>query len=303
MLRYCVSAAALKAFSCSDATKRIYRLLGNSVGARQRARGRMPTYYVERINRMLRLARAYGVPKHGDRLLEIGTGWLHWEAITARLFFDVRGVLFDVWDNRQMEGLKNYLQQLDGMLDKLDVDSKQQTSAHELISSIKRIDSYGDLYKLLGFEYVVDRQGSLKALEKESFDLVVSAGVLEHVPAKAVSPLMDGIATSLRRGGYSVHSINIRDHLYQYDSRVSQKQYLKYPEWAWRLCFENDVQYINRLQRSEWSQLFEKSGLVLVEEDAGMENLAGLKIAKDYRHHNEDDLRCVQLDVVYRKPQ
>jgi hypothetical protein len=82
--------------------------LGNTWGARKRSAGRMPAYYPARINRMLRIARTYGVPKDGDRLIELGTGWLHWEAITTRLFFDVRCTLFDVWDNRQIDGLKNY---------------------------------------------------------------------------------------------------------------------------------------------------------------------------------------------------
>ena len=106
MLKYCLSAAALRAFSVSPLTRRMYRQLGNTWGARKRSAGRMPAYYPARISRMLRIARTYGFPKDGDKLIELGTGWLHWEAITTRLFFDVRCTLFDVWDNRQIDGLK-----------------------------------------------------------------------------------------------------------------------------------------------------------------------------------------------------
>jgi predicted SAM-dependent methyltransferase len=250
---------------------------------------------------MLRIAKSYGVPKDGDRLIELGTGWLHWEAITVRLFFDVHGILFDVWDNRQMNGLKNYIEQLDASLDKLDANNTQRTAAHKLISKIREANDYQELYKLLGFEYVLDHKGSLNLLDKESFDLVVSAGVLEHIHAKDASDFVHGIATLLKPGGYSVHSINIRDHLYQYDSTVSRKQYLQYPHWIWRLCFENDVQYINRLQRSEWLDLFRNAGLVLVEEEVEAEDLSGVTVATVYKKYEENDLRCGGLKLVHRK--
>lgn len=302
MVKYCITAMALKAFSCSPLTRQVYRALGNSLGSKKRAMGQMPTYYLNRINHMLRLARSYGVPKDGDRLLELGTGWLHWEAITARLFFDIRGILFDVWDNRQMNGLKNYLGQLENMLGKLDTDNAQRASAYRLISQIKKAREYQELYKLLGFEYIIDPKGSLSLLEKESFDLVVSAGVLEHIFAKDASDFVGDIAGLLKSGGHSVHSISIRDHLYAYDNKVSRKQYLQYPDWVWRLCFENDVQYINRIQRSDWLEFFGKAGLVLIEEEVESEDLSGIKVANVYRKkYEEDDLRCCGLKMVHRK--
>jgi predicted SAM-dependent methyltransferase len=251
---------------------------------------------------MLRLAKSYGVPKNGDRLIELGTGWLHWEAITTRLFFDVHGILFDVWDNRQFNGLKNYMEQLDNSLDKLDADDAQRTFARKVISRIKDIKNYQDLYNLLGFEYVLDHTGSLNAFEKESFDVALSAGVLEHIYAKDASNYVDGIATLLKPRGYSIQSINIRDHLRQYDTSESPKQYLHYPPWIWKLCFENDVQYINKIQRSEWLELFSKAGLVLVEEEVEMEDLSDLKVSPFYEKYGEKDLRCGGLDLVHRKP-
>jgi predicted SAM-dependent methyltransferase len=302
MLKYCLSAMALKAFSCSNLTKRTYRALGNTLGSKKRAAGQMPTYYLDRINRMLSIAKSYGVPKNGNRLIELGTGWLHWEGITTRLFFDVDGILFDVWDNRQLDGLKNYLEQLDNSLDKINADNTQRTSAHKLISKIMDISDYRDLYKLLGFEYVLDHTGSLNSIEKESFDIVISAGVLEHIYAKDAPAFIGGIGRILRPGGYSVHSINIRDHLYQYDSSVSTKQYLKYSDWVWRLCFENDVQYINRIQRSDWLQFFRKASLVLVEEEIDEEDLSNVKVATVYQKYQESDLRCGGLKLVHRKP-
>jgi len=275
--------------------------LGNTLGEKKRAAAPMPPYYLERINRMLRIARSYGVPKNGIKLIELGTGWCHWEAITTKLFFDVHGILYDVWDNRQISALKNYIEQLDRSLDRLDIDSTQRDSARKTIAKIKEVADYDELYRLLGFEYVLDPGGKLRQLEKESFDLVVSAGVLEHICAKDTPDFIDGIGRLLKAGGYSVHSINIRDHLYLYDGTVSPKQYLQYSHRLWSLCFENDVQYINRIQRSEWLELFRKADLVPVEEEVEQVELSGLKVAKDYQKYEESDLRCGGLQLVHRK--
>lgn len=262
----------------------------------------MPSYYLERINRMLRIAKSYGVPKDGDRLIELGTGWLHWEAITIKLFFDVHGILYDVWDNRQLSALKGYLRQLDELLDHTEADQAQQESARRLISKIQAATSYNDLYKLLQFEYVLDQRGKPGLLEKGSFDLVISAGVLEHIYAKDSNEFVCDVEKLLRPGGYSIHSINIRDHLHQYDTSVSKKQYLRYPEWLWRLCFENEVQYINRIQRSDWLALFQGVGLTLVEVKSEPEDLSGLKVAAGYRRYGGDDLVCGGLELIHRKP-
>lgn len=302
MIKYCLTAAALKSFSASPLTRRIYRRLGNNLGARNRASMPMPPYYIQRINRMLRFAKSYGIPKDGIRLIELGTGWCHWEALTTRLFFDVRATLYDVWDNRQIGALKSYVAQLYDSLDLLEIDDAQRASAEKTIAVIREVADYDALYALLGFEYVLDPEGKLNQIEKESFDFAVSGGVLEHVLARDAPEIINNIGRVLKRGGLSVHSINIRDHLYLYDRTVSPKQYLRYSDRVWSLCFKNDLQYINRIQRSEWLELFRKAGLSLAEEQIEPEDLSGLRIAPEYKKFEKKDLCCGGLLLVHRKP-
>ena len=301
MVKYFLTAVTLKAFSATPVTRRAYRNLGNTLGARRRATETIPGYYLDRINRMLRIARRYGIPKDGTKMVEIGTGWCHWEALTARLFFDVSGILYDVWDNRQMDALKNYVRQLDSSLDQLDIDTRQRTAAHQMISEIKAVTDYETLYKLLGFEYVLDPPGKLDAVAKGAFDLVVSGGVFEHIYAKDAPDFVRAMGGLLKPGGYSLHSINIRDHLYQYDPKASRKQYLQYSNRVWKTCFANDVQYINRIQHSEWLEIFKNAGLTLVEEEVEPEDLSGLKIAEDYARLEREDLSCGGLHLLHRK--
>ncbi len=168
-----------------------YRRLGNTFGGKRRCKEVMPSYYPDRLKRMVRLIRQSDIIRDGDRVLELGTGWLHWEAITLRLFFKIDAVLFDVWDNRQLGGIKNYLRQLSSMLSNdFGLSREEIHRAQRMIEAILKVKSFDELYELLGFEYHIDQSGSLKAFPDASFQLVVSAGVLEHVNADAIPTLL-----------------------------------------------------------------------------------------------------------------
>jgi hypothetical protein len=73
------------------------------------------------------------------------------------------------------------------LIDQLDASQAQRTRARQLISKIKAVHDYPELYDLLSFEYVLDQGGSLAKFRPESFDVAVSAGVLEHIYAKDVT--------------------------------------------------------------------------------------------------------------------
>jgi SAM-dependent methyltransferase len=303
MRRYLAVAVGLKAFSSCGPMRRAYRALGNQRGGRERACGRMPDYYLERVKEMLQLARTYGMAKDGGRVLELGTGWLHWEAVTMRLFFDVEAVLFDVWDNRQLLGMKNYLQQLRARLPEVkDVVSPSQLArAYDQIDVALGVAGFEELYRRFGFQYVIDGSGSLDQFPAESFDLVVSRGVLEHVGRDIASSLVENSVRILRPGGWALHSINIEDHLANYDSTVHRKFYLEFPEWLWKIIGQNEVQYINRLQRAEWVNIFLLSGLELADERGAKVDLNGLKLAARYRQMDREDLQHTFVRLLLKK--
>jgi hypothetical protein len=303
MLKYRLTALALKGFSSSAPARKLYRALGNTFGGGGRSVSQMPFYYYERVERNLRLCQQHAKLSKDDFVLELGTGWVHWEAVTLRLFFDFKAVLYDVWDNRQLPALKSMLRQLtarfdhDGYLAGYDTEN-----ARRMVARIEQVSSFDELYRLLGFEYVVEPAGLMESLPREEFRLVISAGVMEHIPAATAQIFVNNMAALLKPGGIGVHSINITDHLYLYDRSVSPKQYLSFSEDAWQRWFENGVQYINRIQRSEWLRIFGESGLVLLEEGGAYNPLVGLKIHPRFQNLNRKDIECTTLDLVVRKP-
>ncbi|MCC6616870.1 MAG: class I SAM-dependent methyltransferase [Anaerolineae bacterium] len=302
MIKYALTATALRTSSVSPFTKQVYRTLGNTLGAKNRTGETIPDHYFDRVNQILNLHRRHGIPKHGDRILEIGTGWVHWEGLICRLFFDVGGVLFDVWDNRQLSGLKRYVAELDARLDQLDVDADQYARAHHLIAQIQTVDSFDELYFLLGYEYVVDSTGKLSRLPSASFDMVISTAVFEHVNADIVADVIRDIARVLKPGGHSLQNIDLKDHLSYYDASASPKQYMRYSDAVWKRWFENDVQYINRIQRPEWHNMFSGAGLDLVEEHVFSVDINDIKVAQMYQHLDDESLTCGALRLLHRKP-
>jgi hypothetical protein len=99
-----------------------------------------------------------------------------------------------------------------------------------------------------------------------------------------------------------VHSIDTADHLEHYDRSVSPKMYLSFSERTWRLLCENEVQYINRVQRGEWLELFKSNEFKLVEEEARRVDISRLKIAERYAKMEKGDLECTVLKLALQKP-
>jgi SAM-dependent methyltransferase len=260
----------------------------------------MPSYYADRVRRILRLTANHDIIRSGDRILELGTGWLHWEALTLRLFFDVEAVLFDVWDNRQLHALKNYVRQLGGLLDEtFGLSPEQLRRAKSLIDAVSRVKSFDELYKLLGFEYVTHPAGDLTRFRDRSFQLVVSAGMLEHVKREAVGTLIGETKRILKPGGWAVHSIDTSDHLSHYDPKVSPKRYLTFSDPTWRYLFESEIQYVNRIQRGEWLQLFQRSGFELMDEDGKQIDISGITVADRFAHMDKRDLETTLLRLAF----
>lgn len=283
--------------------RQIYRFIGNTYGMRKRLEGNIPSYYIGRIKRLLHLCTNYNIIKDGDKIIEIGTGWVHWEAMTIRLFFDVEAVLFDTWDNRQFDAMKNYFSLLDKLLDnEIDLNDAQRDRAHRIIKQILSADSFDTLYHQLGFQYIVNNSGSLKQLPEQSFDVIVSAGVLEHIKKDTTITLIQDFYRLLKPGGHSIHSINLNDHLYAYDRRTSPKEYLRFSDTIWKMFFQNDVQYFNRVQRSEWLNQFDIVGLKLIDEETEYSTTGPLKIHRQFKQLDKSDIECASLKIVHQRP-
>jgi len=303
MIKYLTVAAALKIFSLSPQTKWTYRQIGNTLGQRMRIKHGLDRPHLNRAKEILELLESHYAIKNGDKLLEIGTGWMHWESSIIRLFYDVEITLFDRWDNRQLEAYKSYFRQLENVIDKeLDLDAAGSERVHTLLQVITKANSFDEIYSMLGFRYVINPRGTLSQFQDESFSLIYSCNVLEHIDRAILPEFIQDFHRLLKPGGYSIQTIDPGDHLAYYDKNVSRKNYLRYSDRMWKRYFENDVQYFNRVQRPEWLELFHKAGFELVAEEIDCTDIGPIKAEMSYENLDKRDLECVILTTIHMRP-
>jgi SAM-dependent methyltransferase len=297
-----LAAQALKFFSMTSGTRRAYRKLGNVVGGRKRSAG-LPSHYVKRANDNLAFLERNGLIADGMSALEIGTGWVHWEALFTRLFYDVEIVLFDVWDNRQFGGFVGHCAELRRTIaSQVDRPVSQIKRAEDILDTLVTLKSFDAIYDTLAFRYVVEPSGSLASLANGSFDLIFSSDVLEHIPSQSVKTLMQDMARVLRPGGACSHQIVPADHLCIYDKTVHTKNYIRYSDRTWRRLFENDVQYFNRLQHSEWLKEFFSAGFALVgDEIVSRADLGDMQISSRFAEYDRSDLEATVTRLAMRR--
>jgi SAM-dependent methyltransferase len=296
-------ATAARFFSLSPATRRTYRALGNVVLKRQRGQEGLPARYVERARYLLDACRRHDMLREGDRVLEIGTGWMHWESTILALFFGVRPTLYDVVDNRLWDVYQLYLRELEGAIDeRLEPDPARRARAVRLLAGVRSAGTFEDVYRLLGARYVLEPSGSLDDLESGSFALVVSCDTLEHLDRGVLPTELAGFHRLLRPGGFSVHQIDLADHLAYFDPQATPKQYYRYSHATWERWFESGVQHFNRVQRSEWLRWFEEAGFEELSEEVDRVNVDVASVHEDWGHLRIDDLQSARIRLVCRKP-
>lgn len=295
-----MTALALKMFSATSQTRKLYRFLGNSLGASKRSSMGLPGEYVERAKLYVDLFEKNRILEPGARLLELGTGWVHWESTALRLFNDVQVTMFDPWDNRQLEPYQAWWRQMEPFLEDFPIAANRQGAARALLGQALSAQSFDELYGTMGFNYVVNPTGKLDVFEEDTFRALFSNNVFEHISKEIVVEYIRDLYRVLQPGGYSVHTIDMGDHLVKYDLPVCRKNYLRYSERVWKLFFENSVQYFNRIQRTEWLQMFEDAGFELLDEIVSSREIP-TPIHPDHGHLDRKDVECTHIQVVHRK--
>ena len=240
--------------------------------------------------------------RDGSRVLEIGTGYAHWEALFLRNKVDIRATLYDVWDNRSFKRFQSYVRQLTDpdVRKRLNLDSD---GALALMRQAAGAKDFEEAYNILGFSYVLDQEGKLNALNEYDYDLIISRDVGEHLRKEDIPDIISNSYARLRPSGWAFHQIALEDHIRVYVKRTHPKEYLRFDREVHRKWISGNIQYTNLVQIPEWMELFEATGFncVYVKKVQSC-NLQNIPIHPSWSSFQENDLACTVVQFYLQKP-
>jgi hypothetical protein len=292
-----------RAASSTGWTRATYRYLGNRLKGRHIAPA-SHAFYAERAAWLLgEIERTRGLQSISS-VLDVGTGWSHYYSMVLSLFCDARFELFDVVDNRRIAEMQARARWLSEHLDSLVTSAgvTPSATAKDKLKAVMQAERIEEIYDTLGMHYSCEPDGSLNGYRSNSFDVVFSMDVLEHVSRKHFSETVGSYFRVLRKGGLTLHQIGIDDHLAHGVQHASQKQYLQFSPRTWALI-NSQLIYQNRLQFSEYKSLFARHGFELLGSDASssMATLDGLTVDPSFTRLPAEDFPVTRASVVLAK--
>jgi hypothetical protein len=172
-MHYGTVSRILRGFSANALTRSAYRSLGNLRNSLERDSGIKGKYFY-RSPLLLDMLGRHGVLRPGIEVLELGTGWVHWEALLLRNEVPCRAILCDVWDNRSELRLRRYLAQLAQPEVRARLGLSDPCAAR-LMHEAAEAPGLDGIYRALGFRYLLDATGKLAGVPRESVDVLVSS--------------------------------------------------------------------------------------------------------------------------------
>jgi hypothetical protein len=303
MLRYYTWALAEKSLSLLPGGKLLYRRVGRIVKAKTQGTGsQLATSFP-----LARKARQLTPP--GGTILDVGTGWFHHDAFLLYLVGDYRIYLFDIEDRAELQYIRNYVAYLrdniEWVSEELAIDSAQ---AHHKLTEVLALPDRTSIYARCNFIPCITDQVDRAFLPERSIDFMVSNCVLVHIRPHMLLPELRTLATLLKPAGAMYHMLGHDDHWAFHDPAMSWPSfnYLRYSERAYRLLFDTQLEYHNRIVRPEWLDIFSRSGLMVQDYEAVVNeqsraSVRGLpRIAPRYARYELDDLAIIYSYVLLR---
>ena len=160
------------------------------------------------------------------------------------------------------------------------------------------IRSLEELLQICNAHYEVEGLASLQIIPDQSVDFMWSQAVCEHIRKNEFLDTMRELRRVLRNDGVFSNRVDLRDHL------GGALNNLRFPESLWeRNAIANGGFYTNRIRYSEMIRLFQKAGFDV--EVLQIERWKHLptprsKLASDFQHWGDDELRISGFDVILR---
>jgi hypothetical protein len=155
------------------------------------------------------------------------------------------------------------------------------------------------LLERIGIHYRTGN-ASRSGLPPQSVDLIVSDVVFEYLSPVELFEILQEFRRIAAPDAVMSHTISLDDQYASYDSGITQFNFLRFPDWAWR-CLNNPIIPLNRLRISDYRRAFSESGFQVVDEISQRGDpaqLARTPLADRFRGYSNDDLLVVHTWLV-----
>lgn len=265
----------------------------------QRSSGRARPDYVAR--RMAELAQAFDVLKaqHSIKdavVVEVGTGWdalptlcLSGEGAARIHTYDhVRHLRFDLVRDAAAAAVSF-------------------SPAWKSLAAVSSCEGLSDALESARVSYTAPGDAARTGLADNSVDIYFSYAVLEHVPEQAARDIFMEARRVLKLDGVFYAMIGLHDHYNGFDPRVSKINFLRYPEWLWRLMVQNKISYHNRLRERDFLDMLGECGAVMsvvnsTIDPADLEALNSMRIDRRFERFTPEELATTRTEIIARFP-
>jgi len=160
----------------------------------------------------------------------------------------------------------------------------------------------------IDYKVPVDMTKENPALESNSFDLITSTSVLEHIPENDIRKIVSGECFRiLKPGGCISCAINMEDHFVAGDSSISVYNFLKYSDFQWQF-FNSSFFYQNRLRAGDYLNLFKQTNFEIIKvekiypRNGDLDSLYKLKLYKRFQNRDlMEDIGIRYLNLLCYK--
>ncbi|HWL06828.1 MAG TPA: methyltransferase domain-containing protein [Planctomicrobium sp.] len=245
--------------------------------------------------------------------LEIGTGWRPLVPFVLTLGGAARVITVDVnpwltsgYARETWLALEDRLEEIAAQCQVpfADVQTRYQAMSKNITSP-----NLEQILRPMRIQYVYPGDARATGMPAESFDLVLSSNVLEHIPRDIQTDIHRESCRVLRPNGLAVHRFNPQDHYSTVDSAITNGNFLQYSEKEWNWYGGSGLAYHNRLRSRDYREMFEETGFELsvcreridpVTLDAIQQGR--LQVHSEFSKYTPEELSVDYMWVVGRKP-
>jgi SAM-dependent methyltransferase len=253
--------------------------------------------------------RSVGMPIRGSRFLEMGSGWYTTLPLCLYLAGAKSVDTVDLERHMRPDLMLECARRIErcvrmiaeaGARNAEEVLERQRATVRALQSGASIDEATGGVIR-----YRAPADASATGHADASLDVVFSNSVLEHVPGPTIERCFAEARRILRPGGVIFHSANCGDHYAYVDRSITQLNYLRYSDRAWRK-WDNAFLYQNRLRASDFTRMARAAGFT-IEVDTSrphpkhLAELATMDVHPRFSRYSRDQLAITSIDFVGRK--